>query len=83
MELTEIERLQRQVDGLKEKLKDFKLLKAQYALRVYFTNKARDEAEESDRLVAKYQKALIGIADSDELVTAAKLRKYAAKVLGR
>lgn len=83
MELTEVERLQKQVDGLKDKLRDFKLLKTRYALKVSEAREGWALADGCQRRWDKCVRALSSIADSDELVTAAKLRKYAAKVLGR
>ncbi len=83
MELSEVERLQRQVDGLKLKLRDFKLLKTRYTLKTVECSARKATWYEDGTKIGRLEKALTAIADSDELVTAARLRRYAAKVLGR
>lgn len=80
--MEEVEVLKLQIEGMKRKLKDFKIFRANYALKNAQLEKAYNYLNEALDKETKYRNALENISAADELTTAGKLRRYAAKVVG-
>ena len=83
MELTELERLQRQVEGMRAKIKEYKALKTAYALSQHRYKEALNREIDAETDLDRYRRALEAIQASDELVSAARMRRFAEKTLSR
>lgn len=79
--LSEVECLKLENAALKEKLKEFKLFRAHYALNSARLRETYSELDAAIVVEQRFRKALREIAEASELVKAGELRRYSRKVL--